>query len=256
MTVQIRSYVEGKTEQTVLARLQRLPSMPELIINGPPHKGKGKYAIKKTLSLLGPELGGPFRCLVMLDLDYGDKPEDLVEEFQVLLNSEEAEKRGVTCSFKQMGYNNVYAHESSNPMTKIVLHFAEERRHGFTHFFNCTTDDYLLRLLLCPNSIEKVIDGVKTRGINRNPPLNWDYATNDEAIIEIAGRVIDNLQDKRLPDHIEAKAYLDVYALIVREKSTEELDKNFVERMLGWANEADLQSTFQSLIAAIDFLRK
>lgn len=260
--VLIRSYVEGGTEKAVLAKLRErfIEVVPEMDINGAPHKGWGKDAIKQTIARLGPDLGKPIRCLFMRDVDHGETIEEIVREYENDLNAQ-GKKRGVSFSFSRMtGCDNVYISEAARPETRVAIHLSAEKIHAFDHFCHCTTDDYLLGLMRKRRSSEGFYHQLKMRAARRaNPPCPWPPTTGVTDVHDLATQIIALLEDRRLPARIEAKMYLRVYELMARENIDHEEGKQrrgIRKSILEGADKSELEQTFKSLIEAIRFLNK
>lgn len=261
MAVVVHSIFEGVTEARVLNQLGRIcpPGIPR-----PDKKyGKiekeeeesevaGKDAItEKLIRTIGPEIGSSFRCLVMRDLDQGEKDAEVLAGYVDGLN-QEAEKRGKELRFSfnpHAGYGNVHVFESKDPEVKMAVHFADEQRHGFDNFVSTTTDDYLLRLLHSPKTMSSFWEELRSRGERRKPPYPWPSTTEAQAVFDLARQAIAILEHDSLPKRINAKLYLTVWELIARD------DDSRVCRMLfAKANKDEVEDTFASLLAAIKFL--
>lgn len=263
MTTEIKieafAFVEGGTEKLVL---NKLASHLEFKY---PKIGRGKDSIKKAFEIIGPSLGGPFRCLIMRDIDYGEDAQTIVEEYGKLL------KKGATgtggridlSSFTEVftrmsGYESIYTFEYKES-TRIAVHFSDGSNHKYTHFCNKTTDDYFLFLLDQPISWKGFYQELLERGEGR-PNFSWPETTNDESLRALSTRIIKLLEDRDLPNHIEAKMYLNVYELMAREnmdkEETDEKPRGIRKMILKGADDKELKETFASLMEAIKFLEK
>jgi hypothetical protein len=252
--------VEGfYTEKAILKTLASKLAIgfsPE-VNEPPPHRG-GKSTIKVRLERLLPQFlqpaFPPSRILVMRDVDTneGESINALKNEYEGVLTQMSQQAGNISPIQLQSltGHSNVFTFALARPDFRIAFHFADEQRHGFTGFVKQTTDDYMLRLLECQNSVNGIFQRICTRP--RTPSLAWAPGTDATVVRQIESQIRQHVGDVRLPSYLEAKYYLTVYAMIVREYG----EDKFIEWLIDGADTSDVRDTFSSLIAAIDFLTR
>jgi hypothetical protein len=102
-----------------------------------------------------------------------------------------------------------------------------------------TIDDYVLSLAFQANTVQ---DLVKRKGWN---------VPSAEVLRKVEEEIPELLRKNRIPLQ-EAKDYVRLYAAVIQEHTSPAV---FAEKVLAHADQDDIRSIFQPLIAAIDFLR-
>lgn len=231
-------FCEGQTEINVVKKFATLAD--------PNVRGKGKDQVNKEMhKRLGPRLNQlkAVRALIMRDVDQEETPQSIVQSVTDAVRSMLIER-----GFQQevqfepcANHPNVYLLTLSKPDPfldlRLALHLATDK--WKEDFINATIDDYVLNLALREETVISFLQKKK-----------WSAIKPEQIIAKVTDHIPALLQKNGIRLS-EAKDYVRLYATVIQMHTSPPV---FAEKTLANAAEADKQTVFASLLAALDYL--
>ncbi len=238
--MKVSAIVEGSTEEKVLEKLKGFIGFTIEI-----NRSDGKGQMDKTIrGKIGPLINlDSVRVLILRDLDLHDNEtvNSLVQSTEGILQRIFAGRNpAIKPKLEPKGNpNNVYIWHPKGLDFRVALHVATYRWND--SFIKATIDDYVLALALEPNIATAIAQ-------------SQNLSVNGEALIKKVTEELPALLQRNGISLIEAKDYVRLYAAIVKAHTSPPV---FAEKVLNLSevNEQMLRNHFQSLFAALEFLR-
>lgn len=246
MTIYV--FAEGKTEEKVLEGIKK-QVLTDLAYE--PHTCKGKDQVnRKMVTTLGPLFKSPpersdlIKCLVLRDLDQhvGETIGSIVQSVSNAVGhmlSERIPGAPQVTLAQHHSFDSVYTFTLSLDQLnfRLALHIATKRWND--SFIKATIDDYVLSLAFQAGTVQNL---VQQKG--------WNVPFG-KVLRKVEIEIPELLRQNQIPLQ-EAKDYVRLYAAVIQEHTSPAV---FAEKVLAHANKDEIQSVFQPLMAAIDFLR-
>lgn len=212
-------------------------------------KCEGKDQVnRKMVTTLGPLFKSPpersdlIKCLVLRDLDQhvGATTESIVQSVSNAVGhmlSERIPGAPQVTLAQHLQFGSVYTLSLNQLNFRLALHIATDRWNS--SFIKATIDDYVLSLAFQAETVQNL---VQRKG--------WNVPFK-EVLRKVETEIPKLLSENQIPLK-EAKDYVRLYAEVIQEHTSPAV---FAEKVLAHANQNEIRSVFQPLIAAIDFLR-
>ena len=188
----------------------------------------------------------PLRVLVLHDWDKhtGKTIDSLCQSVLSIVQRHQSDAALV----KHTAHENVFILRTSLNGLSLALHIANQF-YG-TSFVKATIDDYLLDLALRQTTAQLLLDSKRQAGARQQPARDWQI-TAEALAKKVWQEVPELLQRNNVPDLLEAKDFLRLYATILQQHTA---PAAFAGKVLQHAKEEEIREVFAPLLAAIQSL--